>query len=127
MCTSSISALPSNKIKKLRDFRVLLDSKLIPALSHLGFLESSKGHQILPKTGAQRVDLHPRPFGFGVEHRNYRSISPLITKGTILKTAALKTRLSEIADHQLRAELPGRVADLLMMLDVDRLCGARLS
>jgi putative transposase len=37
---------------------------------------------------------------------------------------ALKAFLSETADHQILAEMLGFVADRLMALDVDQLCGA---
>ncbi len=47
-----------------------------------------------------------------------------MTKDTIAETAALKALLSETADHQILAEMLGFVADRLMALDVDRLCGA---
>jgi len=40
------------------------------------------------------------------------------------ETAALKSRLSETADHQILAGMLGFVADRLMALDVDHLCGA---
>lgn len=47
-----------------------------------------------------------------------------MTKDTISETAALKALLSETADHQIMAEMLGLVADRLMALDVDQLCGA---
>ena len=47
-----------------------------------------------------------------------------MTKDTIAETAALKALLSETADHQILAEMLGFVADRLMALDVDQLCGA---
>jgi len=47
-----------------------------------------------------------------------------MTRDTIAETAALKALLSETADHQILAEMPGFVADRLMALDVDQLCGA---
>lgn len=47
-----------------------------------------------------------------------------MTKDTITETAALKALLSETADHQILAEMLGFVADRLMALDVDQLCGA---
>ena len=47
-----------------------------------------------------------------------------MTKETISETAALKALLSETADHQILAEMLGFVADRLMALDVDQLCGA---
>jgi len=47
-----------------------------------------------------------------------------MTKHTIAETAALKALLSETADHQILAEMLGFVADRLMALDVDQLCGA---
>ncbi|WP_232367707.1 transposase [Tritonibacter horizontis] len=47
-----------------------------------------------------------------------------MTKDTISETAALKALLSETADHQILAEMLGFVADRLMALDVDQLCGA---
>jgi putative transposase len=48
-----------------------------------------------------------------------------MTKDTISETAALKALLSETADHQILAKMLGFVADRLMALDVDQLCGAR--
>ena len=48
-----------------------------------------------------------------------------MTKDTIAETAALKALLSETADHQILAEMIGFVADRLMALDVDHLCGAQ--
>jgi len=47
-----------------------------------------------------------------------------MTKNTIPKTAALKALLSETSDHLLLVEMLGFVADRLMALDVDQLCGA---
>ena len=47
-----------------------------------------------------------------------------MTKDTISETAALKALLSDTADHQILAEMLGFVADRLMALDVDQLCGA---
>ena len=47
-----------------------------------------------------------------------------MTKDTISETAALKALLSETADHQILAGMLGFVADRLMALDVDQLCGA---
>ena len=47
-----------------------------------------------------------------------------MTKDMISETAALKALLSETADHQVLAEMLGFVADRLMALDVDQLCGA---
>jgi transposase-like protein len=47
-----------------------------------------------------------------------------LTKDTISETAALKALLSETADHQILAGMPGFVADRLMAPDVDQLCGA---
>ena len=47
-----------------------------------------------------------------------------MTKDTIAETAALKALLSETSDHQILAEMLGFVADRLMALDVDQLCGA---
>ena len=47
-----------------------------------------------------------------------------MTKDTIAETMALKALLSETADHQILAEMLGFVADRLMALDVDQLCGA---
>jgi putative transposase len=47
-----------------------------------------------------------------------------MTKDTITETAALKALLSETSDHQILAEMLGFVADRLMALDVDQLCGA---
>ena len=48
-----------------------------------------------------------------------------MTKDTITETATLKALLSETSDHQILAEMLGFVADRLMALDVDQLCGAR--
>ena len=47
-----------------------------------------------------------------------------MTKDSLSETAALRALLSETSDTQLLAELLGFVADLLMALDVDQLCGA---
>ena len=47
-----------------------------------------------------------------------------MTKDTISETGALKALLSETSDHQILAEMLGFVADRLMALDVDQLCGA---
>ena len=47
-----------------------------------------------------------------------------MTKEKITETAALKARLCETADHEILAEMQGFVADRLMALDVDQLCGA---
>jgi transposase-like protein len=47
-----------------------------------------------------------------------------MTKDTIPETAALKALLSETSDHEILAEMLGFVADRLMALDVDQLCGA---
>jgi putative transposase len=47
-----------------------------------------------------------------------------MTKDTVAETMALKALLSETADHQILAEMLGFVADRLMALDVDQLCGA---
>ena len=47
-----------------------------------------------------------------------------MTKDTISETAALKALLSETSDHQVLAEMLGFVANRLMALDVDQLCGA---
>ena len=47
-----------------------------------------------------------------------------MTKDTIAETMALKALLSDTADHQILAEMLGFVADPLMSLDVDQLCGA---
>ena len=54
----------------------------------------------------------------------FRSVVSPMTKETISETAALKALLSETADHQILAEMLGFVADRLMALDVDQLCGA---
>ncbi len=48
-----------------------------------------------------------------------------MTKDTIAETAALTALLSETSDHQILAEMLGFVADRLMALDVDQLCGAQ--
>ena len=47
-----------------------------------------------------------------------------MTKDTIAETAALKALLCAAPDHQLLAEMLGFVADRLIALDVDQLCGA---
>ena len=47
-----------------------------------------------------------------------------MTKDTLSETAALRALLSETSDTQLLAEMLGFVADRLMALDVDQLCGA---
>jgi transposase-like protein len=47
-----------------------------------------------------------------------------MTKDTMSETAALKALLSETGDHQVLAEMLGFVADRLMALDADLLCGA---
>lgn len=47
-----------------------------------------------------------------------------MTRDTIAETAALKALLCEAPDHRLLAEMLGFVADRLMALDVDQLCGA---
>ena len=47
-----------------------------------------------------------------------------MTKDMISETAALKALLSETAAHQILADMLGFVADRLMALDVDQLCGA---
>jgi len=47
-----------------------------------------------------------------------------MTKNSISETAALRALLSETSDTQLLAEMLGFVADRLMALDVDQLCGA---
>jgi len=47
-----------------------------------------------------------------------------MTKDTIAETMALKALLSETADQQVLVEMLGFVADRLMALDVDQLCGA---
>ena len=46
-----------------------------------------------------------------------------MAEDTISETAALKALLSETSDHQILAEMLGFVADRLMALDVDQLCG----
>ncbi len=47
-----------------------------------------------------------------------------MTKDTLSETAALRALLSQTSDTQLLAEMLGFVADRLMALDVDQLCGA---
>ena len=47
-----------------------------------------------------------------------------MTKDMISETAALKALLSKTADHQILAEMLGFVADRLVALGVDQLCGA---
>jgi hypothetical protein len=47
-----------------------------------------------------------------------------MTKHTIPETAALKALLSETSNQQILAKMLGFVADRLMALDVDYLCGA---
>lgn len=47
-----------------------------------------------------------------------------MTKDTLSETAALRAILSEASDTQLLVEMLGFVADRLMALDVDQLCGA---
>ncbi len=47
-----------------------------------------------------------------------------MTKDSLSETAALRALLSETSDTNLLAEMLGFVADRLMALDVDRLCGA---
>ena len=47
-----------------------------------------------------------------------------MTKGILSETAALRALLSETSDTHLLAEMLGFVADRLMALDIDRLCGA---
>ena len=47
-----------------------------------------------------------------------------MTKDMLAETVALKALLSDTADHQILAEMLGFVADRLMALDVDQLCGA---
>ena len=48
-----------------------------------------------------------------------------MTRDTIAETAALKALLSETSDPRILAGMLGFVADRLMALDVDQLCGAR--
>ena len=47
-----------------------------------------------------------------------------MTKDSLSETAALRALLSETSDTHLLAEMLGFVADRLMALDVDQLCGA---
>ena len=47
-----------------------------------------------------------------------------MTKDTLSETAALRALLSETPDVHVLAEMLGFVADRLMALDVDQLCGA---
>lgn len=47
-----------------------------------------------------------------------------MTKDTLSETAALRALLSETPDTHVLAEMLGFVADRLMALDVDQLCGA---
>ena len=47
-----------------------------------------------------------------------------MTKNSLSDTAALRALLSETSDSNLLAEMLGFVADRLMALDVDQLCGA---
>ncbi len=47
-----------------------------------------------------------------------------MTKNSLSETAALRALLSETPDIQLLAEMLGFVADRLIALDVDQLCGA---
>jgi transposase-like protein len=47
-----------------------------------------------------------------------------MTTDTISQTVALKALLSQTADNQLLVEMLGYVADRLMALDADGLCGA---
>ena len=47
-----------------------------------------------------------------------------MTKDTLSETAALRALLSETSDTHMLAEMLGFVADRLMALDVDQLCGA---
>jgi putative transposase len=47
-----------------------------------------------------------------------------MTKDKLSETASLRALLSETPDAQLLAEMLGFVADRLMALDVDQLCGA---
>lgn len=48
-----------------------------------------------------------------------------MTKNSLSDTAALRALLSETSDSNLLAEMLGFVADRLMALDVDQICGAR--
>ena len=47
-----------------------------------------------------------------------------MTRDTLSETAALRALLSKTSDTHLLAEMLGFVADRLMALDVDQLCGA---
>jgi transposase-like protein len=47
-----------------------------------------------------------------------------MTKASLSDTAALRALLSETSDTNLLAQMLGFVADRLMALDVDHLCGA---
>ena len=47
-----------------------------------------------------------------------------MTKDSLSETAALRALLSETCDTHLLAEMLGFVADRLMALDIDQLCGA---
>ena len=47
-----------------------------------------------------------------------------MTKDSLSDTAALRALLSETSDTNLLAEMLGFVADRLMALDVDQICGA---
>ena len=47
-----------------------------------------------------------------------------MTKDSLSETAALRALLSETCDTRLLAEMLGFVADRLMALDIDQLCGA---
>ena len=47
-----------------------------------------------------------------------------MTKDSLPETAALRALLSETCDTRLLAEMLGFVADRLMALDIDQLCGA---
>ena len=47
-----------------------------------------------------------------------------MTKDSLSETAALRALLSETSDTNLLAEMLGFVADRLMALDFDQLCGA---
>ena len=47
-----------------------------------------------------------------------------MTRDSLSETAALRALLSETSDTHLLAEMLGFVADRLMALDVDQLCGA---
>lgn len=49
-----------------------------------------------------------------------------MTKDKLSETAALRALLSETPDKHVLAEMLGFVADRLMALDVDQLCGAGL-